>query len=328
MESVIEGKKIVVTGGCGFIGSHVVEALWERNRVIVIDDLSSGDEANISSFDVEFHRRSITEPLEELFAGANLVFHLAASVSVARSVEDPRHDAEVNISSTLNVLEAARRCGVSRVIYSSSAAVYGEPRALPISESHPLRAISPYGLSKLTGERYCSLYCSLYGLETVSLRYFNVYGPKQKADNPYSGVISIFVRNAIEGQVSTIYGDGKQTRDFVYVKDVVEANLLAASGGREILGHAFNVGTGMETSVNDLARFLGTEAVHGPPRPGDIRHSVADTRLAKEKLSFTARTPLQEGLARYMDWYRAHTAPSLRFGNLREGQPAEDTKKT
>ncbi len=305
---MLEGKRIVVTGGCGFIGSHLVEALWKDNEVIVIDDLSGPDLKNIEGFGVEFHRLSITESLDDLFSEVDFVFHTAANVSVTASVDDPRHDARVNIDGLLNVLETARRSGVGRLIFSSSAAVYGHPRFSPITEEHPTEPLSPYGLSKLAGDGYFRLYYSLYGLETVCLRYFNVYGPRQQANSPYSGVISIFARNLLEGKTSTVYGDGLQTRDFVYVEDVVRANLLAATGGKEVVGRVFNVGTGLATSIKDLALLLGAPAetiVYGPPRPGDIRESVADPGLSKNVLGFQARVTLEEGLARYLGWCRA-----------------------
>lgn len=307
-KTMLEGKRIVVTGGCGFIGSHLVEVLWKENGVIVIDDLSSGDLKNIEGFAVEFHHRSITEPLDDLFSDVDIVFHTAASVSVVTSVDDPRHDARVNIGGLLNVLETARRSGVGRSIFSSSTAVYGRARFTPITEEHPTEPLSPYGLSKLTGEGYFRLYHSLYGLETVCLRYFNVYGPRQQAHSPYSGVISIFSRNFLEGKPSTIYGNGLQTRDFVYVKDVVRANLLAATGGKEIVGRVFNIGTGLAISIKDLASLLGVPAeatVYGPPRPGDIRESVSDPGLSKNVLGFQATVTLEEGLDRYLGWYGA-----------------------
>lgn len=303
----MEGKRIVVTGGCGFIGSHLVEALWEKNDVKVIDDLSSGDLRNIEGFEVAFHQRSITAPLDDLFSDVDIVFHLAANVSVVASVDDPKHDAQTNVYGTLNVLEAARKSGVKRLIFSSSTAVYGHPLSLPLAEDHPTQPISPYGLSKLTAERYCRLYHRLYAFETVCLRYFNVYGPRQRANSPYSGVISIFTRNVVEGRPSTIYGDGLQTRDFIYVEDIVEASLLAATKGPEVAGRVFNVGTGLATSINDLARLIGVPesmTVYGPPRQGDIRESVADVGLSREVLGFKAEVTLEDGLKRYLAWCR------------------------
>ncbi len=309
----------MVTGGCGFIGSHLVEALWKGNEVIVIDDLSSGDLKNIEGCAVEIHRRSIIEPIDDLFSEVDFVFHTAANVSVAASLADPCHDARVNIEGLLNVLETARRRGVGRLIFSSSAAVYGPTRFTPITEEHPTQPLSPYGLSKLTGEDYLRLYHSLYGLEAVGLRYFNVYGPRQRADNPYSGVISIFAHNVLEGHPSTIHGDGLQTRDFVYVKDVVRANLLAATGGKEIVGRVFNVGTGRATSIKDLALLLGVPAeamVYGPPRPGDIRESVADPRLSETFLGFQAAVSLEEGLDSYLGWCGAEIERSGEVYNM------------
>ena len=306
LPEVLRGRRIVVTGGCGFIGSHLVEALWRENRVVVIDDLSAGCEDNIAGCDVDLHRRSVAEPLDELLAGAEYVFHLAASVEVVRSLEDPAADARANVLGVVNVLQAVRRTGVRRLVYSSSAAVYGVPRELPVGESHPAEPISPYGLSKLTGERYLRLFYELEGLPAVALRYFNVYGPRQRADSPYTGVISIFATNRLNGRPTVVYGDGEQTRDFVHVSDVVRANLAAAVAPLEqVGGRAFNIGTGRRTTVNWLVAALGLpegSVSRAPARSGDIRHSVADVSLAEEVLGFRARVALEQGLGDYLDY--------------------------
>ena len=302
----VKDKTILVTGGCGFIGSHLVEALWKDNRVIVVDDLSNGKLENIALFDVEFRQGSILSDLGDIWDGVDIVFHLAASVSVSRSVDEPSRDAENNVLGSLYVLDACRKHSVRRVVYSSSAAVYGDPIHLPIDEDHPQDPVSPYGLSKLTGESYARLYHQLYGLGTTSLRYFNVYGPRQDPKSPYAGVISIFVHRLLEDLPLIVDGDGLQARDFVSVKDVVQANLLAAGGGEEILGKAFNVGTGKSTAIAELAQIIAGEKgriSHGPPRPGDARESVADLALSRRTLGYEPRIPLEAGIRQFKEWH-------------------------
>lgn len=315
---------VTVTGGAGFIGSHLVDALLAERRagrlpydlrIRVVDDLSTGSIENLATALAEqgagerpvvtLVRRSILDPLDEVVAGTDVVFHLAASVFPARSVAEPREDAAINIMGTLNVLEACRRTGVRRVIYSSSAAIYGDPQSLPVAETHPPAPISPYGLSKYAGEQYCMLYAQLFGLQTVALRYFTVYGSRQSPESPYSGVISRFADRARRGEPLEIYGDGAQTRDFVHVSDVVRANLYAMY--RCVTG-VFNIGTGRAVSVSELARLIaGTmtgltgkpavPVVHLPARPGDIRQSVACVERAAQQLGFRATVRLEDGLA-------------------------------
>ena len=299
------GRRILVTGGCGFIGSHLVHALWRDNEVIVIDDLSSGRLSNLGNCQVRMHQCSILDAIDGLFADVEIVFHTAADVAVQGSIDDPGHDARVNVEGLLRVLEACRRHRVKRFVFSASSAAYGQAVSLPINEDHPLRPDSPYAVGKLAGEYYGRLYHDLYGLEIVSLRYFNVYGPRQLADGPYSGVISVFAQWVVEQQPLVIYGDGRQTRDFVHVQDVVQANVLAAQPGLAAHGQAINVGTGKATSILELARLMGGQDLRfAPARLGDVRESVADLHQACQSLGFAPTIPLEEGLRTYLEWYK------------------------
>ncbi len=303
---------MVVTGGAGFIGSNIAAALADRDdEVIVFDDLSSGYAENLAGQpDVKLVEGSILDAdlVEDVIAGADVVFHHAASVGNKRSIDDPRHDVMVNAVGTINVLEACRRGGVRKVVYASSAGIFGELRELPISETHPLEPDSPYGASKLAGEKACLVYAKLYELEAVALRYFNVYGPHQRFDE-YGNVIPIFVFQMIDGETLTIFGDGEQTRDFINVRDVVQANLKAANS-RGVSG-AFNLGSGTRISINGLVRELagladgGVDVRYGPPRPGDVRDSLADISRAQEALGFTPAVSLPQGLPEYVSWARA-----------------------
>lgn len=304
----LHGKRILITGGCGFIGSHLVHALTGENEVVVVDDLSSGRLSNLAGQRVEIHARSILDDIDSLFEGVGIVFHTAANVSVQGSIEDPPHDARTNVEGLVRVLEASRRHGVKRLVFSSSSAVYGEAVRLPIREDHPLQPDSPYAAGKLAGEHYVRMYHQLFGMETVSLRYFNVFGPRQAADGPYSGVISIFARRLGEKQPFVIYGDGHQTRDFVYVQDVVQANLLAAQPGLNAQGQTINVGTGVATSIVQLAQLMGeSEIIYAQARPGDVKESMADLSLARHSLGFVPAVSLRDGLGAYLDWYRGTT---------------------
>lgn len=301
----------VVTGGAGFIGSHLVEALTARGDAVrVLDDLSTGSPENLPA-SVELVRADLAdaESVRRIVAGAAVVFHLGAIASVQRSIEDPPLIHRVCGTGTLNVLEAARREGVRRVVYASSAAVYGVPDGPVQSESAALRPLSPYAAAKLAGEFYLQAFTACHGLETVALRFFNVYGPRQRADSPYSGVIALFLAALLEGRTPTIFGDGLQSRDFVAVEDVVQALLLAAeSPGAS--GRVYNVGTGRSVTLLDLIAalnaLLGTtvQPAHAPPRTGDIRHSRADISRAREELHYEPRVSLEEGLARTLRWYR------------------------
>jgi UDP-glucose 4-epimerase len=308
-------QKCLVTGGAGFIGSNLAERLiGDGVQVRVLDNLNTGFLENLEPFlgDIDFKQGDVRDlgTLQEVMVGMEVVFHQAAVVSVPKSVENPIEAATVNDLGTLQVLEAARRASVRRVVIASSCAVYGDLPQLPKRENVGTRPLSPYAASKLHGETYASLYSDLYGLETVSLRYFNVYGPKQDPTSPYSGVISIFMDRAAHGKLPTIFGDGKQFRDFVYVADVVQANLLAAYRDN-IAGAVINVGTGSSVTVNSLweniSRFAGVEGEpeRAEERPGDIRESVADISLARELLTYEPHHSLEEGLKLTWEWYRS-----------------------
>ena len=307
-------KKCLVTGGAGFIGSNLVERLLGASfQVQVLDNLSSGLLQNLEPFReyIDFKQGDVRDLaiLQEMMSGVEVVFHQAAVVSVPQSIEDPIEAAMVNDLGTLNILEAARHSGVRRVVFASSCAVYGDLPQLPKKEEMDTKPLSPYAASKLHGETYARLYKDLYGLETVCLRYFNVYGPRQDPSSPYSGVISIFMDKAARGKPPTIYGDGEQCRDFVYVADVVQANLLAAQR-ENISSVVINVGTGKSVTVNTLWKNIAELAgVQGEPvranfRPGDIRQSVAEISRAHELLDFEPGYSLEEGLRLTWDWYR------------------------
>ncbi|MHA1593978.1 MAG: NAD-dependent epimerase/dehydratase family protein [Candidatus Baldrarchaeia archaeon] len=307
---------VLVTGGAGFIGSHLVDTLVECGvHVIVLDNLFSGKIENIrhhiENGAIVFLRDDIRRFSNvHVMRDVEAVIHLAAVVSVPLSVENPHLTNDINVGGTLNILELSRKCDVERFIFISSCAVYGEPETIPIPESHPLRPISPYGASKAAAEQYCYAYYRVYGMKTVTLRYFNVYGPRQDGGQ-YSGVISIFLRRLISRKPLEIFGDGMQTRDFVYVKDVVKATLLALRNASTSAGMTFNVGSGRETPILELARLMrrmiskseNVPILHRPPRTGDIRRSCADIRRASEVLGFKPKYSLADGIsemARYL----------------------------
>lgn len=297
----LDGARVVVTGAAGFIGRHLCQALvdCQVRRVVTVDPrpISPLSLGPVPRTEVVYAARSVLEPIDDLIDGADVVFHLAAHVSVPESVQDPLGDGVTNAVGTLSLLEACRRSGVKRFVHSSSSAVYGTPEYIPVDERHPTRPLSPYGLSKLTAERYALLFHELYGLSVVGLRYFNVYGPGQPVGGGYAAVIPLFLDRVARGLPVPIEGDGSQTRDFVHVYDVVAANLLAASSG--FVG-AVNVGSGRATSIGDLARLIG-----GPDYPiewlaarlGDIQHSVADVTAARQQLGFSPAVSLGRGLA-------------------------------
>ena len=300
--------RAIVTGGAGFIGSNLVRLLVSRGHdVVVFDNLSSGVRANLDGLDVRFVQGDVRDAsaLRAAMDGADTVFHLAASVGNARSIEQPLDDADVNVLGTLQVLEAARRNGVRKLVFSSSAGIFGELKTLPIREDHPVEPDSPYGASKLAAEKQCLAYAKLYPLECVCLRYFNVYGEHQRYD-AYGNVVPIFVHRLLRGEPLTVHGDGEQTRDLVAVEDVAEANYRAAAA--QGVSGAFNIGSGSRISINDLVRTLSEvsgvlpRVVHGPPRAGDVRHSIADISLAHEKLGYTPTVNLVDGLRRYWRW--------------------------
>lgn len=298
-------KRAVVTGGAGFIGSHIADELVARGyQVAIIDDLSTGSKENIAALlkqsNVEFIEGSIVDLslLNKLVRGVDYVFHLAAIASVPRSVKDPQASHEVNITGTLNVLLAARDTSVKKVIYASSCAVYGDTPTLPIKEEMLPNPQSPYAATKLAGEYYCQVFHQVYGLPTVCLRYFNVYGPRQDPDSQYAAVIPKFIRRVIDDKPPIIFGDGEQTRDFTFIIDVVEANILAAES--EATG-VFNIGRGQSISITRLAELIieltgiNLKCVHEEPRPGDIIHSLADISRARS-FGYEPRYNLEEGL--------------------------------
>ena len=313
--------RYLVTGGAGFIGSNTVDELVRRGHdVVVLDDLSAGKAANLASAGpkIKFIQDGITNlnVLREACRGVDFVIHLAALTSVPRSVKDPIETNHINVNGTLNVLVAAREAKVKRVVFACSCAVYGKTSALPIREDTGLAPISPYGLTKQMGEAYGRVFQELYGLEFVSLRYFNVFGPRQDPGSAYSGVLSLFNAALLAGTQPTVYGDGEQSRDFVYVQNVVEANLLAAEA-KGAPGRAFNIGTGNRSTLNQtlalLEKIAGrpARAKYAAPRDGDIRDSQADISLAREALGYRARIGFEEGLKLTWEWFCSdQNAPS------------------
>jgi UDP-glucose 4-epimerase len=306
----------VVTGGAGFIGSALVRGLLKTGaqRVTVVDNLLTGYASNLDEVRdrIEFHNADVRDydALLKVFQGKNVVFHLAAIPSVPRSIKDPVASHECNIDGTFNVLRAALEAGVRRVIYGASSSAYGDTEVLPKSEAMAPRPKSPYALQKLVGEYYASVFQSCFGLETVSLRFFNVYGPRQDPGSPYSGVLSIFMRCILENRSPVIYGDGNQSRDFTYVEDVVSLLIKAASAGDHAVGKVYNAGNGSRYSLNEVWKTLtaltGVNIAphYGPPREGDVRDSQADTTLAVAELGHQPQFTLEEGLRRTFAWYR------------------------
>lgn len=309
----------LVTGGAGFIGSHVVEALIEqRERVSILDNFSTGKMGNLSAVIqqikiVEGDIRNLSL-CQEVMKGVEYVIHLAALHEVQRSVEDPMETHEINVTGILNLLLSAKGAGVKRFVYASSSAVYGDNPALPRSENMVLMPTSsPYSTSKLAGEVYCKLFSNLYGLETISLRYFNVYGPRQDAASQYAGVIPKFISSLLSDSPPTIYGDGEQTRDFTYVADCVTATLKACSTPC-VSGEVVNIGTGKPTSVNSLCTLLQKilhreiPPIFGPSQRGDIQYDYADVEKAKHLLSFKSAYNICKGLEKTAEWYEHQDA--------------------
>jgi len=311
----------LVTGGAGFIGSHIATALVERgDRVRVLDDLSGGDPGNLAHLPVgELERGAAVELLQgdvsdsdacrAACAGVRGIFHEAAQVSVPRSIEVPERSYEVNVTGTLRLLEAARAAGAMRIVFAASSAAYGNAALLPKVESMLPDPLSPYASGKIAGEHLMRVYGATFGMHTVSLRYFNVFGPRQADDSPYSGVIAIFARALLAGRRPTIHGDGGQTRDFTYIDNVVAANLAAMEASIEP-GTVINVGAGERISLNDLfhamTEVLGIpiEPVYEAPRPGDVRDSLASLDRARELLGYSPAVDWRTGLAKTLAWYR------------------------
>ncbi len=311
---------VLVTGGAGFIGSHLVEALVAKGcSVSVLDNLTSGSLVNLAKVEeqIRFHKGDIRDPqlLNEVSKGCEIIFHLAAEVSVPRTIEDPVETTMINVMGTLSVLEAARKNKVKRVVFASSCAVYGEGSQGPKQESMSPEPLSPYAVQKLNGEFYARLYYELYGLETVCLRYFNVYGPRQDPSSAYSGVISIFLTRAISAEKPMIYGDGNQYRDFIFVKDVVRSNLMAGKSDRAV-GRIFNIASGKFIRINQLWEIISQQSGlnirpdYQPPRTGDIVESVADIEHARARLGFETDYSFEKGIQITLDWYRSQTENS------------------
>ncbi|MDH5507520.1 MAG: SDR family NAD(P)-dependent oxidoreductase [Anaerolineae bacterium] len=307
--------KYLVTGGAGFIGSHIAHALVARgDSVRVLDNFSSGNAANLSHLngqvDVITGDICSQETVAAAMADIDYVFHEAAFVSVPLSLQQPQTCFDINIQGTTNILEAAAKSGVRRVVLASSAAVYGDSQALPLEEDTALNSLSPYAASKRTNEIFAGLYTQAFGLPVVALRYFNVFGPRQSPNSDYAAAIPIFIQKLLAGQTPTVFGDGGQSRDFVFIEDVVRANLLAAEAPHAP-GQVFNVCSGQATSLLQLLTTLNNvmgstiQPDFAPPRPGDIYHSVGDPRRAAATLGFTASIPLAAGLQQTLAWMQA-----------------------
>jgi UDP-glucose 4-epimerase len=305
--------KTLVTGGAGFIGSNLTRALIDQGHSVrIIDDFVTGKSRNLAGLPCEVIEGSV-ENLELLNAASqeiDVVFHQAALPSVKRSVEDPIRTHRVNATGTLNVLIAARDAGVRRVVYASSSSAYGDTPVLPKREEMPPSPQSPYAVSKLAGEMYCRVFTRVFGLETVSLRYFNVFGPRQDPTNQYAAVIPLFISAFLNGERPTVFGDGQQTRDFTYIDNVVAANLLAAEGDHRTSGETFNIACGERVDLNELlfltADLLGISdwtANYVDPRPGDIRDSLAALDKATSLLGYRPEIGLREGLDRTVKWF-------------------------
>ncbi len=314
-------EKMVVTGGAGFIGSNLGEYLSSQGYpVTIVDDFSTGKEENLSGWAdqagsrVEICRIDIndTDGLRRALQGARYVFHEAAIPSVPRSIRDPMSTNRANVCGTLSLLVAARDVGIQRVIFASSSSVYGDDPGLPKVENRTGRPLSPYALSKAVSEEYCRLFYQIYGLETVRLRYFNVFGPRQDPQSTYAAVIPRFATSLLTGAAPSIYGDGEQTRDFTFVSNVIQANWLAATHPRAA-GEVFNIGCGAQTSLNrlfqEMCSLLNVERrpSYEPARAGDVRHSVADVSKAEKILNYRPAVSLREGLGRVLAWYRKTT---------------------
>jgi nucleoside-diphosphate-sugar epimerase len=311
---VTPARHYLITGGAGFIGSHIAAALVARGESVrIFDNLATGREANLASLTgrVEMVRGDLRDlnAVRDAVTGVDVVFHEGALASVPRSIADPIATLESNVNGTQHVLLAARAAGVRRVVYASSSSIYGDTPVLPKHEGMPTNPLSPYAIQKLAGEQLCLANYRLFGLETVALRYFNVFGPRQDPKSEYAAVIPRFLLALLAGRRPVVFGDGEQTRDFTYVENVVRANLLAADAP-EAPGHAMNIGYGARVSLNETLRLAGellgvtVEAEHQAPRPGDVRDSLADIGLARRLLGYTPTVDFRDGLARTLDALR------------------------
>jgi len=320
-------SEVLVTGGAGFIGSHLTEALVARGHAVrVFDNLSTGNRANLDSIweKIEFIEGDVADrdAIGQATRDVEVVYHQAALASVPRSVADPLATNNACVNGTLHVLLAARDAGVRRVVYAASSSAYGASTRLPKRETDPTLPLSPYAVAKLAGEQYCAAFTEVYGLETVRLRYFNVYGPRQPPDSPYAAVIPLFLRAMLAGYSPHIHGDGRQSRDFTFVSDVVQANLLAAEA-TGVSGAVYNIACGQRTSLLELVAkinaLLGTELppIHDAPRPGDVRHSQADITRAQQELGYTPRVDVDAGIRQCLEYYTAQ-----REGTIARAAPA------
>jgi len=306
----------LVTGGAGFIGSAIARALVQRgDRVRIIDDFSSGKRENLADIagSVEVIEGSILDEraLAHAIEGVKVVFHEAAIPSVPKSMAEPIENHEANATGTIKVLQAAKRAGVDRLVYAASSAAYGSDPRLPKVESMSTGPISPYGGSKLVGEIYCQVYAAAYGLSTVCLRYFNVFGPRQDPQSEYAAVIPKFITRALAGGTPIIFGDGIQSRDFCFIDNVIEANLKAAAApAAAVSGRVYNIACGVATTLDEVVKVIGDilgkpiQPKHDPERPGDIKHSVADISAARAELGYTAAVSFEEGMRRTVAWYK------------------------
>lgn len=311
----MKGRVYLVTGGAGFIGSHIVERLVQLGkRVRVVDNLSIGKLENIEPFldRIEFVEGDIRDldMARKAMDGVEFLLHQAAIPSVPRSIDNPVETHESNLTGTLNILLAAKEAKVKRVVYASSSSVYGDLPQLPKREDQTPAPKSPYAVSKLAGEYYCRAFVEVYGLDVVCLRYFNIFGPRQDPESPYAAVVPKFVSSFLKKEPPTIYGDGGQTRDFTFVRNAVEANLLSLEA-RDAKGEVFNIASGRAVSINELAKVIRElvganeiEPQHGPPRPGDVRHSWADISKARSVLGYEPKWSLEEGLRATIEWFR------------------------
>ncbi|MBI1190598.1 MAG: SDR family NAD(P)-dependent oxidoreductase [Tepidisphaera sp.] len=320
LRTFYQGRTVCVTGGAGFIGGHLCDALLSMGAEIrVIDDLSNSSLEHLSGLielepdRVKFIHASVLDDdaLKAAMVGAQTVFHLAALGSVPRSVEEPQRTWSVNATGTLRVLEAARAAKALRVVFAASSSAYGDQPELPKVESMPVQPLSPYAASKLAGEQLLAVWSKCYGLSTASLRYFNIFGPRQSADSAYAAVVAAFAKALFAGEAPTVFGDGSQSRDFTFVSNAVLATLLAGSAPTRLTGQVMNIGTGRRVTVAELAtvmaRQAGTPHVHPvmrPARAGDVMHSLADISLAKELIGYEPVATLEDGLAETMEWYK------------------------
>jgi nucleoside-diphosphate-sugar epimerase len=311
----------LITGIAGFIGSSIAEALVRKGETVRgIDNLSTGKLANLDQIKdrIDFRHVDLTDAASLAHAcdGVDYVFHQAAIASVPRSIENPESSHAANINGTLNILQAARTCKVKRLVYAASSSAYGNQPGQPRVETMRPMPVSPYAVQKLTGEYYLQAWNEVYGLETVSLRYFNIFGPKQDPSSPYSGVLARFIMQMLEGQTPTIFGDGEQARDFTYIDNVVAANLAACTAPAEkVAGRVFNIGCGQQFSLNKTYRLLQQlldfrqPPNYGPPRAGDVLESLADIRAARDAFGYRADVQYEEGLAKTVTWYRKQRQP-------------------